>query len=78
MDLPRKIGSGKEYVAKQERCAYGTRDSGSIWEHCYRDCLKETEFLPGAASPCVLFHFGKNITVVVHGDGFNALGVSDD
>ena len=34
--------------------------------------------MSGAASPCVFFHPERNITVVVHGDDFNALGVSDD
>ena len=32
MDLPREMGLGKEYVAKQVRCVYGTRDVGDIWE----------------------------------------------
>ena len=76
--LPRAMGLGKEYVAKQVRCVYGTRDAGSIWEDCYRDCLEGMGFLSGAASPCVFFHPERNITVVVHGDDFNALGVSDD
>ena len=39
MDFPKEMGLGKEWVAKQVRCVYGTRDAGSIWEDCYRDAL---------------------------------------
>ena len=72
------MGLGNEYVAKQVRCVYGTRDEGSIWEDCYRDCLEGMGFLSGAASPCVFFHPERNSTVVAHGEDFNALGASDD
>ena len=76
--IPREKCLGTEYVAKQVRCVYGTRDAGSNWEDCYRDCLEEIGFLSGAALPCVCFHPERNISVVVHGDDFTALEVSDD
>ena len=76
--LTSRHGPGQEYVAKQVRCVYGTRDAGSICEDCCRDCLEGMGFLLGVASPCVFFHPEKNIIVVVHGDDFNALAVSDD
>ena len=78
MDLPREMRLAKEYVAKQVRCAYGTRQARSIWKDCYRDWLEGMGFLSVAASPCVFFHPGRNITMVLHGDDFNDLGVSDD
>ena len=71
------MGLGQKYVAKPVRCVYGTRDAGKIWEDCYRDCLEGMGFQSGAASPCVFFHPERNITVVAHGDDFNALGVGD-
>ena len=70
------MGLGKDVVAKQVRCVYGTRDAGSIWEDCYRDALEDLGFTSGAASPCVFFNKDRNITIVVHGDDFNALGVA--
>ena len=78
MDLPREMGLGKEWVAKQVRCVYGTRDAGSIWEDCYRDALEDMGFTSGSASPCIFFHEERNISIVVHGDDFNALGVADE
>ena len=76
MDFPREMGLGKDVVAKQVRCVYGTRDASSIWEDCYRDALEDLGFTSGAASPCVFFNKDRNITIVVHGDDFNALGVA--
>ena len=73
----REMGLGYKYVARQVRRVHGTRDAGSIWEDCYRDCLEGVGFQSGAASPGVFFHPERNITVVVHGDDFNALGVND-
>ena len=75
MDFPKEMGLGKEWVAKQVRCVYGTRDAGSIWEDCYRDALEAMEFVSGLASPCLFFHPVRNISIVVHGDDFNALAV---
>ena len=77
MDLPKEMGLGKDYVARQVRCVYGTRDAGSIWEDCYRDALEGMGFTSGISSPCVFWHRERNISVVVHGDDFNALGVAE-
>ena len=35
-------------------------------------------FRSGASSPCVFFHPERNVSIVVHGDDFNALGTSAD
>ena len=53
---------------------YGTRDAGSIWEDAYRSALEAMSFESGVASPCCFVHRARNLSVVVHGDDFAALG----
>ena len=78
MDLPHELGLEMEYVATLVRCCYGTRDAGAIWEDCYRDALEEMGFESGTSSPCMFYHKSRNLSVVVHGDDFNALGLQAD
>ena len=77
MSLPKEMGLPSHFVAKQVRCVYGTRDAGAIWEDVYRDTLEAIGFTSGVASPCCFKHPTKNISVVVHGDDFTALGDDD-
>ena len=56
---------------------YGTRDAGAIWEQCYVDCLINLGFTQGVASPCCFYHEKWDISVVVHGDDFTALGTDE-
>ena len=50
--FPPELGMPKNVVGKLERCMYGTRDAGAIWEACYASCLVELGFTQGIASPC--------------------------
>ena len=72
--LPKELGVPSSYVAYLERCVYGTRDAGAIWEACYADALLEMGFVRGMASPCCFPHPSRNLCVVVHGDDFTCLG----
>ena len=72
--LPPELGLPKSTVAKLERCMYGTRDAGAIWETCYVDCLVGMGFVQGNGSPCCFEHPQWKVSVVVHGDDFSALG----
>ena len=74
---PAEMGLPKGLVARLERCMYGCRDSGSIWEAVYTDALKALGFTQGVASPCCFYHRELAISVVVHGDDFTALGTDD-
>ena len=56
---------------------YGTRDGGAIWEECYASCLIGLGFKQGKASPCSFVHTKWNVSVVVHGDDFTALGTDE-
>ena len=54
--LPPELGLGKDLVGRLDRCMYGTRDAGAIWEGCYSDALIQMGFRQGVASPCCFFH----------------------
>ena len=73
MKLPPEMGLGPNVVARQVRCVYGTRDAGRIWEDTYTQVLVNIGFEIGKSNPCVFYHPGKDITIVVHGDDFTAL-----
>lgn len=73
MQLPPEMGLGPNVVARQVWCVYGTRDAGRIWEDTYTQVLVNIGFEIGNSNPCVFYHQGKDITIVVHGDDFTAL-----
>jgi hypothetical protein len=75
--FPPELGMPKNMVGKLVRCMYGTRDAGSIWEGCYTKCLVDLGFEQGVASPCCFKHPKWNVSVVVHGDDFTALGTPE-
>ena len=76
--LPRELGLPSSTLGFLVRCAYGTRDAGAIWEETYADALVELGFRRGVASPCCFFHESRDISIVVHGDDFTALGEASD
>ena len=72
---PPELGLPKNMVCKLDRCMYGTRDAGNIWEHMYTDALLAIGFSQGLASPCCFHHKGLQLSCVVHGDDFTCLAV---
>ena len=75
--FPPELGMPKDMVGRLVRCMYGTRDAGAIWEQCYTQCLLDLGFTQGVASPCCFVHSDWDVSVVVHGDDFTALGTPD-
>ncbi len=75
--LPPELGLPRNVLGKLVRCMYGTRDAGAIWEQCYVDCLEGLGFKQGLGSPCCFYHQEWQVSVVVHGDDFTALGTDD-
>ena len=53
---------------------YGTCDAAQNWEDTYSEWLISFGFIRGKASPCVFYHPGRSLRVVVHGDDFTILG----
>ena len=78
MHFPKELGLPSNVVARLVRCAYGCRDAGHIWEVCYRSALESIGFVTGAASPSCFYQKTRDISVVVHGDDFTALGTDAD
>ena len=78
MSLPPELGLPKHFVAKQTKCVYGTRDAGMIWEQCCRHALEHIGFVSGVSDPCLFHHPTRDLTIVVHGDDFTALGTDHD
>ena len=71
--FPAEMGQSKDTVARLDRCMYGTRGAGAIWEGCYSQALASMGFEQGKASPCCFYHRDWDVSVVVHGDEFTAL-----
>lgn len=53
---------------------YGTLDAAEQWSLHYAERLKDGGFLQGTASPCHFFHPQMNVSLLVHGDDFLAVG----
>ena len=65
------------YMETLVRCRYGTRDAAHLRENCYSDALVEIGFVACKASPCCFYHPLSEVSVVVHGHDFNALGCDE-
>ena len=63
---------------KLNKSMYGTRVASQNWEEHYSNVHLGIGFKQGLASTCVFRHEEKNITVVIHGDDFTALGKEKD
>ena len=56
------------------KAMYCTRDAAQNWEFAYAEYMEELGFIRGTASPCLFWHPGRELSVVVHGDDFTILG----
>ncbi len=57
---------------------YGTRDAAQNSEASYTATLVENAFVQGKSTPCAFRHSTRDLSLVVHGDDFTALGDDDD
>ena len=78
MKLPKEMGLSPDLVARQVRCVYGTCDAGKLWEDTHTQAMEHAGLISGSADPCVFYHKVRDITIVVHGDDFTALGTDSD
>ena len=53
---------------------YGTRDAALNWALEYGDTLKAAGYEQGKANPCLFYHHDLDVSVMVHGDDFVAVG----
>ena len=74
--LSPELGLGEGVVGKLQKCMYGTRDAGAIWEWTYTQALLRMGFIQGSSNPCCFRHPKWQLALVVHGDDFTCLGTS--
>jgi hypothetical protein len=53
---------------------HGTRDAAMNWATEYGETLKKAGFVQGKSSPCLFFNRSLDVTIMVHGDDFVAIG----
>ena len=78
MKLPPELGPGKGTVGKLQKCMYGTRDAGAIWEWTYPQALLRMGFVQGASNLCCFRHPEWKLALPVHGDDFTCLGTDSN
>ena len=71
-------------VAEPGRCAklvrslYGMRGAPASWEELYTATLESLGFVRGRASACCVYHPGRDVRCVAHGDEFTFTGYDED
>lgn len=68
----------EEMCGKLRVSMYGTRDAALNWAVEYGETLKDAGYRQGIANPCLFWHPKKDVTVVVHGDDFVAVGSEEN
>ena len=53
---------------------YGTRDAANKWSAEYTATLERAGYVRGIANPCLFFNHNNEVSVMVHGDDFLAVG----
>ena len=56
---------------------YGTRDAATNWAEEYSETLKKVGYRRGVSNPCLFWHPEDDVTIMVHGDDFVAVGEPD-
>ena len=71
VELPREARGG---VARLRRWLYGMRPAAKAWEEDYAAKLVRIGYKRGVAAPTVFHEEVGDVSLVVHGDDFTALG----
>ena len=57
---------------------YGTRDAALNWATEYGGTLIDAGYIQGKSCPCLFWHPQKQVTIMVHGDDFAAVGLEEN
>ena len=60
--------------AKLKKSMYGIRDAALNWSKEYADTLKSAGFVQGRSNPCLFRNHKLDVSIMVHGDDFIAVG----
>ena len=63
---------------KLHKTMYGTLDAAERWALHYTEVLEKAGFQSGSSSPCIFWHKGRDIWLVVHGDDFVSVAEPGD
>ena len=78
-----KLPSADPKSADSELCGrlrlslYGTRDAAQNWHNEYASTLIGAGYVRGRSDPCLLWSQSDNVVLLVHGDGFCAVGAAE-
>ena len=78
IQLPEEAEAGAGICGKLEFWMYGMRPAAQAWEECYSQKMEEVGFKRGIGNSVVFYHMGRDISVLVHGDDFVAVGEDED
>ena len=66
------------YVGKLVKAMYGTRSAPLMWQKVVKQQMKELGFCESVVMPCLYYHPGRDMFVVVHVDDFLCSGELKD
>ena len=79
VELPAEEGVDTSmFCAKLKYSLPGTRDAAHNWAKAYGSHLKSLGFSQGRANPCLYFHAGRQLRLLVHGDDYMVTGGGKD
>ena len=76
VDLPSedKGPEDEQSCGKLVMSMYGTRDAAVNWALEYTATLRKNGFKQGRANPCLFYNAVTQVSIMVHGDDFVAVG----
>ncbi len=69
-----KEAEDAQMCGKLKVSMYGTRDAALNWALEYGETLKAAGYQQGVTNPCLFWHPKREVTIMVHGDDFVAIG----
>ena len=78
IELPEETEAAEGICGKLVFWMYGMRRAAHAWEEWYSRKMEAAEFLRGVGSSVVFFHNRRDVSVLVHGDDFVAVGEDED
>lgn len=74
VQLPAEANAGQGTCGRLKKAMDGTHDAAQNGEAAYTRFMESVGFRMGVSTPCVFFHGGRDMRVVLHGDDFTILG----
>ena len=69
-----RVPGDEQKCGKLKMSMYGTRDAALNWALEYADTLRMAGYVQGKGNPCLFHKSSIGVSIMVHGDGFIAVG----